>query len=100
LDSAIASISSCWYRNSSRSSTRRYSYCLRSGSVISTSAVPLVNVRYVVSTAEGLLKLNSNTAGSFGSRSRRVWLQLEPHHYCSSSRSRSRGNSKVSLILQ
>jgi hypothetical protein len=46
LDSAI--VSAVVVQIQFRSSTRRYSYCLRSGSVISTSAVPLVNVKYTV----------------------------------------------------
>jgi hypothetical protein len=59
----LQSYRSCWYYGS-RSSTRRYSYCLRSGSVISTSSSSIGECKvYVVSTAEGLLKLNSNTAG-------------------------------------
>jgi hypothetical protein len=64
------SISSCWYRNSSRSNCR-YSYCLRSGSVISTSSGSIGECKGIVyCNSRRLLKLNSNTATSFGSRSR------------------------------
>jgi hypothetical protein len=67
-----------------RSSTRRYGYCLRSGSVISTSSSSIGECKgiYVVSTAEGLLKLNSNTTGLLLSRKQERSLpQLEHCHY-------------------
>jgi hypothetical protein len=56
-----------------------------------------VNVKvYVVSTAEGLLKLNSNTAGLPSVAEAGLWLQDRIIIIdCSSSRSGSRDNSKA-----
>jgi hypothetical protein len=51
-----------WYTHGSRSSTRRYSYCLRSGSVISTSSSSIGECKGIRCNSRRLL-LNSNTAG-------------------------------------
>jgi hypothetical protein len=62
LDSAI--VSAVVGTETFRSCTRRYSYCLRSGSVISTSSSSIGECKGIrCISAEGLLKLNSNTAG-------------------------------------
>jgi hypothetical protein len=76
-DSAI--VSGCWYRYSSRSSTRRYSYCLRSGSN-QHPAVPLVNVKvYVVSqkVAQAEFKPGLPSVAEAGV----IVATVEPHHY-------------------
>jgi hypothetical protein len=70
LDSAIVS-AVVGTRNSSRSSTRRYSYCLRSGSVISTSSSSIGECKEcVVSSAEGFAQEIQTQQDFFSSRSR------------------------------
>jgi hypothetical protein len=94
---SINRISSCWYTHGSRSSTRRYGYCLRSGSVISTPAVPLVNVKYSLLNSRRVTQAEfKHSRTSFSSRisdcgySGASIIIID----CSSSRSSSRGNSK------